>query len=246
MISLALTDRKMIKPKSVISLAIALIVIIGVVWLWFFLHNPEKFPIRTVKVTGEYQQSDKAKIQEIIMPLVEQGLFSVNLKQVKQQLMTLPWTDSAVVERLWPDELLIKLSEKIPAAVWDKNALVSDKGVLFYPDVSTFPQDLPQLSGPDGAQETILTMYQDISKIISPLDLHIVQLCLTSDMLWRMRLNNGMDVMIGNKDVLLRVQRFVQVYDKVFADERQANTVDLRYASGLAVKWQDTTRDTND
>jgi cell division protein FtsQ len=101
-------------------------------------------------------------------------------------------------------------------------------------------------SGPDGQQDDILIMYQDISKIISPLDLHIVQLSLTSDMLWRMRLNNGMDVMIGNKDVLLRIQHFVQVYDKVFADERQASYIDLRYANGLAVKWQDTTRDTHD
>lgn len=244
--SLTLTHKQMMKPKSVISLVIVSIAIICLIWLWYFLHNPEKFPIRTVKISGEYQQADKGKIQEIITPLVEKGLFSVNIKQVKLQLMMLPWTQSAVVERLWPDELMIKLSEKLPVAVWNKSGLLSNIGDTFYPDPATFPQDLPQFSGPEGKQEDILTMYQDISKIILPLDLHIVQLSLTSDMLWRMRLNNGMDVMMGNKDVLLRVQRFVQVYDKVFADERQANYVDLRYASGLAVKWQDTTRDMND
>ena len=246
--STTLTDIKTMKPKSVVSLVITLLIVAGLAWLWYFLHNPEKFPIRTVKISGEYQATDQQKIEDIVAPLVAKGLFSVNIKQIKQELLTLPWTQSAVVERLWPDEIMIKLTEKTPVAVWNQHGLVSDTGDTFYPDPATFPQDLPQFLGPDGKQDDVLAIYQAISKIISPLDLHVVQLTLTSDMLWRMRLNNGMDVMIGNKDVLLRVRRFVEVYDKVFADERQANYVDLRYASGLAVQWQgiNTVRDSND
>jgi cell division septal protein FtsQ len=100
------------KPRSIVSITLILLIIAFLVWLWTFVHNPEKFPIRTVKVMGEYQQTDKEKIQSIVAPLVAKGLFSVNITQIKQQLLALPWTQSAVVERLWPDELMIKLAEK--------------------------------------------------------------------------------------------------------------------------------------
>lgn len=241
--STTLTTTKRLSPRSIISFIIILLLFGGGMWFWHYLHNPNRFPIRTVKVSGEYQHASNQKIEKIVSPLVKKSLFSVNLTAIRKELMQLPWVKSVVVERMWPDELMIKLSEKIPLAVWNTKGLLSSRGKLFYPERATFPQTLPQFVGPKGKQAQMLSTYRQITRLISSLDLHIVQLVLSSDMLWRMKLSNGMDVMVGEQAVLPRIKRFVRVYNTVFADKRRAKYIDLRYADGLAVKWDDTTRD---
>ncbi len=52
-------------------------------------------------------------------------------------------------------------------------------------------------------------------------------------------LNNGTKILIGRKDSLPRLQRFVKVYPEIFkTPQAQAESIDLRYDNGLSVKWQ--------
>lgn len=225
--------------RKQLLLFFGLLVLIFIMWFWHFLNNPEQFPIKTVKVYGQYQHASKEKIKKIVFPLIAQGLFAVKIKKIQSELLQLPWISHVEVERIWPSELMITLHEKQPIAIWNKTGLVTESGKLFYPEQNSFPNNLPRFYGADGEQQSMLATYHQLSKIIAPLGLHIIKLRLTSDMLWRMRLNNGMDVMIGGQNLDERVEKFAQVYNKVFADKRQAKAIDLRYPNGLAVKWSD-------
>ena len=233
----------MVRPRLVLLLR-SVVWIVGVVlllaaifWAWLYLHNPQSFPIRRVVVAGQYTHADPASIQTLVSPLVQQGLFSADLTQIRAQLEALPWIQTAIVTRVWPDQLKITLVEKTPLALMPNGGVITDKGVIFYPLKKTVPVGLPVFDGDPREGERMVQAYQDFLHILAPLDLHISELCLTSTGMWSIRLSNGTEVIIGSQEVLPRLKRFKQVYHRIF-DHRVARSVDLRYAHGLAVQWQ--------
>ena len=69
-------------------------------------------PIRYVQVEGAFQYIDKQDIQMKIDPLVQAGYFSVDLQVIQQAVMSLPWTASIQVQRVWPDRIKLKIYEQ--------------------------------------------------------------------------------------------------------------------------------------
>lgn len=217
--------------------ASVLVLFVAVCMGWHYLQEPTTLPIKHVKITGYYPHADREKIKILIAPLVSKGLFSVNLEDVKKSLLSLPWIDHAIVTRVWPDEINIDLSEKVPVARFGTEGLITEEGIIFYPALSTISPQLPLFIVPEDKALMALKMYQEFSEILQPLDLHIRELRLTSTLSWEMQLTNGTWIKLGDQDVALRLQRFVRVYPKIFGD-KAAVSVDLRYPHGLAVKWQ--------
>jgi cell division protein FtsQ len=222
--------------RLLISMIVVLLIVLLAAWGWHQLHSPKTMPIKIVKVTGHYPSTDKALIEKNLQPLVQQGLFSINIARLKARLEQMPWTKSVVVKRVWPDKLWVQLTQKKAIAVWDDNRLLSAKAKIFQPDKQSFPPDLPQFYAVDNKAQALTDAYHKFSHILSTIHLHIAQLRLTSGMLWSVQLSNGMEVMIGDNHMVARLQRFTEVYSKIFT-RKTAKYVDLRYANGVAVKW---------
>ena len=222
--------------KTRVICILGALAVIFVVFGFSYVSSAEKFPIKHVRVEGDYTHEDPNQIKSLVTPLVAQGLFSVNLGAIQTELQQLPWVQSAVVSRVWPDEILITLTEKMPLARTAKNGVLTQTGDLFFPAANQIPNDLPLFEGEAANYKMMAEAYQHFSAILAPLDLHILELRLTSGMIWRVRLSNGMTVTIGGEEMDARLQRFSQVYSKLFAN-RIASSVDLRYQQGLAIKW---------
>ena len=55
---------------------------------------------------------------------------------------------------------------------------------------------------------------------------------------WRLWLNNGVKLNLGRKDIGIRVQRFIDLYPEIKnSSDKEVDSVDLRYDTGLAVSW---------
>lgn len=56
---------------------------------------------------------------------------------------------------------------------------------------------------------------------------------------WRVRLENGIAIELGNADILMRLSDFVSIYPKIIGDNaKDVDSIDLRYSNGVAVKWK--------
>ncbi|NOY72566.1 MAG: hypothetical protein GXP14_09350, partial [Gammaproteobacteria bacterium] len=54
----------------------------------------------------------------------------------------------------------------------------------------------------------------------------------------KLGLNRGTSLLLGRKNEMLRLKRFVDVYKKSFKEKsRGMDRVDLRYSNGFAVQW---------
>ena len=225
------------------ALAFLLLLIIALIYAYSSTHikDLQQFPIREVKVIGA-EHLDHQLLQRLLVPFVNKGFFDVEVDEIKQRLQQIPWIATVAVRRIWPDQVLITLTERTPIAYWNKTSLLSTTGEVFTPDFHDAPLNLthlPRLIGPPGKQLLMLQNYLKINKTLDALHLKITELELTPYQSWVILLSSGIKVNAGYKDVLTRLTHFVKVYPKIVGDRAsEVDYVDLRYSNGLAIRWK--------
>ncbi len=214
-----------------------LLILITILTAYEFKQT-DVFPIKEVKVFGA-QRLEHAEIQHIIIPLVKKGFFAVDVEAIQDRLFQLPWIGEAYVRRVWPDQIVITLIEKSPVARWNNISLLSSKGELFSPTGNTYPVELPEFVGSEGAQILMLDYFAKISNLLQPLHCRVSRLELTPAKAWNITLDNKVKLTVGYKDSLTRISHFVKVYPRVIGNRiGDVEYIDLRYSNGLAIKWR--------
>lgn len=224
--------------KHVIRAALFVLFIATVFFSVSKMRELNEFPIHRVKVYG-VKHLDMRETRQMLLPFVNKGFFAVDVDQVKEQFLQIPWVSDVSVRRVWPDGVIVTISEKEPVARWNNNHLLGSMGEVFNPTSGTWPSDLPNLVGPEGQQVSVLEFYSRVNTLLLPLHLKIRRIELNPYLSWDLEFTNGMKMRLGYKDVLTRVSHFVKVYPKIVG-ERAADVdyVDLRYPNGLAVRWK--------
>lgn len=219
--------------------ALALLAYGALAWLvaqpWFALTTLEvKTPVRHVT---------EAQIRLVAERKVHGTFFTVDLDRVRASLEKLPWVREARVERRWPDTLVVSLTEHVPFARWNENALVDGDGEIF---VAAVADRLPRLGGPDGSSVEVVDAYQRYARTLAPLGQRIEELRLSPRRAWRMRLESGMQLALGREQVDARLTRFAELYPRLFGARPAVDgkpqvavapeAVDLRYPDGFAIR----------
>ena len=197
-------------------------------------------PIAKVRVEGDLNYISQQAVQERIEPFVEASFFSVDLVGMRNELEQMPWIASAQVRRGWPDQLGVKLEEQLPIARWGDEALLNNQGQAFAPRELANYQHLPQLYGPKRAQQQVMQQYQMLSQMLRPMGFTVVRLKLRERGSWFLSTGQGIELLLGRDHLVEKMRRLSVIFDKALK-EQQANIarIDLRYANGLAVAWQE-------
>lgn len=225
--------------QKVRRISIIVLIVIIFVWLYFALTNAKNFPIKTVQVKGDYQHVSTTTLQDTIKPFAKSSFFALQATALQDRLQQLPWIANANVRRVFPSTLIITLQEKQPVAIWNNSALLTKDGVLFSPEKSTYPQNLPYLNGPDDAAQNLLTTMQQINNMLQPLNLTVQQLMLSPRESWQLVLSDGIKVTIGQRDMASRLQQLITVFPKIIGEDGdKVASVDLRYPNGMAIQWK--------
>ncbi len=73
--------------------------------------------LKDIYLEGQHHTKDK-EIIKVMNVKIGQPLVSLNIRKIKQNLEQLPWIKYAVVDRLYPSTLSIKVIERKPMALW--------------------------------------------------------------------------------------------------------------------------------
>lgn len=201
-------------------------------------------PISQISVQGELSYISQQAVQQRIAPYVTASFFTVDLAAMRSELEKMPWIARAEVRRIWPDQLSIQLEEQLPVARWGNGELLNNQGQAFTPRELANYENLPQLFGPQRAQQAVMQQYQLLSQMLRPLGFSVAQLELRERGSWFLTTgvdSNGqsIELLLGRDHLLEKMRRFVAVYEKTLKPEiANIAHVDLRYANGLAVGWR--------
>ena len=134
------------------------------------------FALRSIEVKTPVAHVTEAQIRLVAERQVRGTFFTVDLEGVRNSLEKLPWVREARVERRWPDTLVVSLTEHVPLARWNDNALINQAGEVFVAAVSTH---LPRLSGPEDSSAEVVAAYRRHRAVLAPLGMTIDELRLS-------------------------------------------------------------------
>lgn len=218
-------------------------------WLTEHFIGQESEPVTSIVVSGEMPYSQRSDITTAIDNVDMGNFFQVDVNEVQQKVLTLPWVYSVAVRKQWPNELKIYVVDQKPVALWNGNFLINQLGQVFQADHERINHYLPNFFGPEGSEKIALENYRDFNALLEYKTLKIDELVLSNRFSWLLTLDDGVTLNLGREERVERIQRFMDVYPIIKAQletkkiaEKQQNQavdyIDLRYDTGLAVGWK--------
>lgn len=201
------------------------------------------FGIRTVRVDGDVARNSAATLRAHIRAGLTGNFFTLDLGMARRAIEEAPWVRHAVIYRLWPNRLTVRLEEHRAAALWgrDDDLLVNSHGEVFAANLGDVEdENLPTLQGPDGSSAAMLALLQRLAPVLDGVKMRITMLNLSGRGTWAMQLDSGASVELGRgteTELVQRTEQFVRTVGGVIARyERPLLYADLRHDQGYAVR----------
>jgi cell division protein FtsQ len=156
-------------------------------------------------------------------------ILAVSLADMKQRLQAIPEVDSVRITRVLPDQLAISITERTPAAWWQKNGvqrLIDAKGVTLarekYPEKLT----LPVVVG-DDVPEHVAELMQLLAAAPS-LKPDVIAAVRVGQRRWNVQLAHDVVVLLPEKDPAQAWKRFASLVEKEALLSKAIRSVDMR------------------
>lgn len=201
--------------------------------------NALGFRIAAVSVSGGSQVSRE---QALALAGVtgRSSLFFFNAETARAQLLANPWIADAAVLKLYPDRLLITITERRAFALWQRDGqvnVIADDGTVLQPFVEDRYRGLPLVvgSGAERHAKDFIGLLDRFPEIRSALSASV----LVAERRWNLRLTNGMDVRLPENDLQVALDRLVKLDREKNLLSRDIASIDLRLADRVTVRLSD-------
>lgn len=201
------------------------------------ITRDDVLPITEIRLVGEFQQVNADALKDLVTSELGGNFFTVDVAGLHRKVISLPWVSFAWVDRVWPQTLQVRVVEETPVAYLKNAGLINGQGQLFVSNVDQAMIDgLPQVSGAVDMREQLISKYREFSRYFSAYDLRVASLDLDDRGAWKMRLSNGVLIVLGHDDIERRLNRFLKIFGQQMAQGKVAfKRADLRYANGFAL-----------
>jgi cell division protein FtsQ len=236
-------DVALMNASATALAAIGVAAILAMALLWA-LRQPV-FDLRSIRIEGDVSRNSVSTIRANATPNLVGNYFTLDLAAARRAFEAVPWVRHAIVQRIWPNRLAVRLEEHRPVALWTADAasdkLVNSFGEVFDANLGDVEDDgLPSLQGPAGSAAHMLALLQRLAPVLTPLDARIETLELSNRGSWRAELDSGARIELGrgsDEEVLARTLRFVATLAQVTErHQRPLEYADLRHNDGYAVR----------
>ena len=164
-------------------------------------------------------------------------LLTVDPESARARIEALPWVKTAVVERHLPDTLFVRLTERTPLALWQKDGQLTlvdaDGRVLSRDDLSRY-RDLPIVIGDDAPQaaRAILGVLAEEPDLYH----RIEALTYVGARRWDVRLTGGIQIQLPETDPGRAWARLAETDRREQLLAHDISVVDLRLPDKLVVR----------
>lgn len=194
------------------------------------------FEVRRVTVMGR-RAAVREDILDALGSSIGESSLHFDLQAARIRVEALGWVKSAAVSRLLPGTIQISVRERTPAAVWqmsgtmrlidETGAVIRDIGGQDYPE-------LPLVVGAGAPQSasgilTALRARPEIAQMTAAITRY-------GDRRWNLRLRNGLDVMLPEKDFERALDTLATLDEKHRALDQPLEYLDLRDPERLVAR----------
>ena len=233
-----------------VNIVLLLALVLAVAWQYrlqglqnntaaWLLNYGVSFPIRYVRIEGAFEYLSKDDVKATIEPLILNGFFSADMQSIHRAVIALPWVDLVSVERVWPDAINVKITEKKPYLRWGQKSLMTEDGTVFTPKNRQPFQHLTLLNGPSQQPKKVLEIMKGVTMTLADQAMTLQEFTINNRWSWKLKLKSGLEILLGRSEQLKKLQRFLKTLPLLGQEQVKVMAiVDLRYPNGYAVAWK--------
>jgi len=146
---------------------------------------------------------------------------------IRTRLESLPWVESATVERRLPGQLFLAIKERVPVAIWrrpDGDLLIDRAGVAIDRNSDEFR--LPVLAGEDAPLQAAALI--DLLAAEPSIGGRVVGAAWVGGRRWNLRLDNGIELRLPAENPGAALTTLAEIERRHRLSERDVLSVDLR------------------
>lgn len=235
--------KRIVRCAQVTALAVSLATLGWLAYsVIFYMKTSPRFEVEKLSVSG-LRRVDESQVLAQAGFNIGTNVFDVNLGEIRERVELIPWVRHALVERVLPDQIIIKVVEREPIGLsrirgeiyqFDADAMILDPD----PAVGT---SFPILDGLGSDSERNVKKVETYRKVLDDLG---------ETSLSEVRITDGGDVSVveageplmvglGNSDYRNRWIRYLQLKPQIQRQYPEAVRVDLRFKNQIIVRMKD-------
>lgn len=248
---------------SKVLLLLTLIALIVSVWFFIdWLYKTENFPIKKVELVNKLENQESGELQAIASRAINGGFFSLDVDLFRAELLSkLPWVEAVTVRKIWPNKLLVTITEHKPVVRWnssikdenENSRLLSENGVIFQPRLNSFQVErfnkMALFFGPNMSEKKVfekcVQLNENLKKLKDASGLYnstVKQCGMNERRSWILTLDSGVIIKLGKENIVQSLSQYITAFTTQLKQYyEQVETVDLRFSNGFSVKWKEKT-----
>ena len=194
------------------------------------------FALEDVHVSGNIETSDIDILEQLGLDGTT-SVVAINAQAAREKLMQLAWVTDAVVQKIYPRGLSVRLIERKPVGIWqhgDMLSLIDARGEVIAPLTGARHTDLPLYVGlgADKAADEL-----EARMLFHPeLRSRVKAAIRIAERRWDLRLDNGVTLSLPEDDIGAALQRFAEFDAGRDVLSRDIAAVDLRLEDRVTIR----------
>ncbi len=194
------------------------------------------FGVSVVAISGQTELQN-AEILDASGVTSRDSVLFLDAQAVRQRIKALPLVREATVRKLYPDQLVIAVTERVPYALWQLDGEVSviaaDGKAIDQMRDQRFTR-LPFVVG-EGANERVAD-YLKISEAAGELKSRITAGVLVAQRRWNLKLSNGVEIRLPEVDAEAAVARLAELSRSSKLPDKDISSIDMRMPGRIVVR----------
>lgn len=194
------------------------------------------FDVKEIKITGEKELSEAEILHHADMP-PHVSLAFLDVEQVRRALMRLPLIEDASVHKLYPNQLAINISERVPFALWQTNGnvrVVSPDGTVVAGLRDGPFMNLPFVVG-EGANARV-EEYVRLLSLMGDLRTKVRAGIWVGDRRWTLKFTSGLELKLPEENPDKALREFVRLELENHLLKKNVLGFDMRQADRLVIR----------
>lgn len=196
---------------------------------------PAGFSIQNVDVEGNAETSE-IDVLQALWGTGAQSLLTLDVTQARHAIESMPWVDRASVAKIYPNNVLIELTEHRAYAIWQKSGgfvIIDREGREIVSFVPGRFGNLPLVVGTGAAEHAAALL--DEMEVLPELRARVTAYIRVGDRRWDIRLENGVTVRLPEENAVAALAEVARMDQENGLLSRDIESVDMRLADRMVI-----------
>ncbi len=183
------------------------------------------------------KNESKKNIQTALNFKVGAPLLSINIDTARTNLEALPWIRAASVQREFPNTVRVRIIERRPLAIWqkqNKHYLIDEEGTVITSKIHRTFQNLLVLVGKNAPLGAISLI--NVLERAPVLHKRVSAAVRVGDRRWNIRMDNGIYIRLPENNAVAAWDRFAKLERRYKLLSKDLVSIDLRIPDQLIVR----------